>query len=311
MNYPYSPQPNLLDEFRKFFRQRSALPVLLTINVVVWALIQIARVFSFFLNHAGNGALDTWLLQTLGLPAYLPSLMASPWTLFTYMFFHMDIGHILFNMIWLYWFGKIFLAFLSSRAMVWIYLLGGISGGLLYILAFNSFPVFSPMLENSWALGASASVMAIVTATAVYAPGYTIQLFLLGRLKIIYLAGILFVTDFFLIPSGNAGGHLAHIGGALFGAAWVFLAQYARSTGMAHKGTGMKEVLGRIFNRRKKTQDKTDGRPGRPLTDDEYNTRKRANQRRIDEILEKISRGGYDSLSKEEKDFLFTTSNKR
>ncbi|HNY03367.1 MAG TPA: rhomboid family intramembrane serine protease, partial [Bacteroidales bacterium] len=264
-----------------------------------------------FLNHAGSGALDSWLLQTLGLPAYLPSLMASPWTLFTYMFFHMDIGHILFNMIWLYWFGKIFLAFLSSRAMVWIYLLGGISGGLLYILAFNSFPVFSPMLENSWALGASASVMSIVTATAVYAPGYTIQLFLLGRLKIIYLAGILFVTDFFLIPSGNAGGHLAHIGGALFGAAWVFLAQYARSTGMAHKGTGMKEVLGRIFNRRKKTQDKTDGRPGRPLTDDEYNTRKRANQRRIDEILEKISRGGYDSLSKEEKDFLFTTSNKR
>ncbi len=309
-NYGYTPPTNPIEELRRFFRQRTTLPVLILINVAVWALIQAAGVVHFLLNSGGGNALNAILLRIFGLPAGLPSLEAHPWSLVTYMFLHTDLWHILFNMLWLYWFGKIFLSFLSSRDLLWIYLLGGISGGLLYILAFNTLPVFKPMVDISFALGASASVMAIVTAAAVYAPNYTVQLFLLGRLRILYLAGILFIFDFFLIPSGNAGGHLAHIGGALFGAAWVFVAGKGRTGAFRKLVDGWVAGISGLF-RKGGSGSRQGERAGRPLTDEEYNLKKRETQRRIDEILDKISRGGYDSLSKEEKEFLFNTSHKR
>jgi hypothetical protein len=151
----------------------------------------------------------------------------------------------------------------------------------------------------STAIGASASVMAIVTAISFHVPNFTIQLLFLGRMKIIYLAIALFIFDFFMIPTGNPGGHIAHIGGALFGLIYSQLV------------TGNNTDRIRDFFRSKNPSSYGSGYSQRPVTDAEYNLRKMENQKRIDEILEKISKGGYDSLSKDEKEFLFKTSTKK
>lgn len=296
-------------DFRSFFRVRTSLTWIILINVAIYALIQVIRVILFLSNRDASEAAMEGVVHLLGVPASLPVLIEKPWTLFTYMFLHLGIWHILFNLLWLYWFGKIFLEFLSRKALVWVYILGGLTGGVVYIAAFNIFPVFSDALPVSYALGASASVMAIVTAISCYVPSYTLHLLFFGKVKIVYLAIALFVIDFFMIPAGNAGGHIAHIGGALFG----FF--YAMTRKPLVKNVLFKDISD-FFNKLKKMfpgrsgKFKADVNPGRPLTDDEYNFNKAENQKKIDKILEKISKGGYDSLTREEKEFLFNSSRK-
>lgn len=310
MNFSYpSQQPNLLDEIKRFFGSRSALPNLILINIAVWMIIQTLKVFAFFLSVSGNDLINTLVLHTLAVPASIPVLVSSPWTIFTYNFLHIDFLHILFNMMWLFWFGKIFLEFLKPKQLVWVYILGGISGGFLYVIAFNAFPVFSEMIPISYALGASASVMAIVAAISFYVPDYSINLLLIGRVRIGYLALLLFIFDFFMIPSGNAGGHLAHIGGALFGVVYIL---FIRVSSPSFYGQNAKNPMFSSFQSwvktrfaRKKSQETY---YSRPVSDDDYNLRKKNNQKKVDEILEKISKGGYDSLTKEEKEFLFRSS---
>jgi membrane associated rhomboid family serine protease len=311
MNYRYNPNQRPFDEIRVFFRRGSGLSVLILINLAIWLTIQALDVLLFFYNKSDGQTNNTALLHAFALPAYIPSLSSTPWTLITYMFLHTDIWHILFNMIWLFWFGKIFLEFLPSRQLVLIYLLGGFCGGIVYIVAFNIFPVFASILQASYALGASASVMAIVTAIAVYAPNYSIQLFLIGRLKIIYLAGVLFIFDFFMIPSGNAGGHLAHIGGALFGAVYILLYNYFTKMPYAAISSGFFKIFSNKFRRKKTGGQFHSGNYARPFSDEDYNLKKLETQKKIDDILDKISKGGYDSLTKYEKEFLFNASNKR
>jgi hypothetical protein len=193
--------------------------------------------------------------------------------------------------------------------LLFTYLTGGLAGGLLYIIAFNIFPVFHSSIINSVALGASASVMAIVTAISFYVPNYSIQLLFIGRIRIIYLAIVLFIFDFIAIPGGNAGGHIAHIGGAFFG---YFMSLYFRKTRYTYSTGVFSSIFKRIttaFKTRFKKQPSTPY-SGRPKTDEDYNDEKNLNQKRIDYILEKISRGGYESLTKEEKEFLFRSSGK-
>jgi len=133
------------------------------------------------------------------------------------MFMHAGFLHILFNMLWLYWFGALFLMFFSAKHLRGAYILGGICGGLLYMAAFNIFPYFRPMVDYSFMLGASASVLAVVAATAYREPNYPIRLFLFGTIRLKYLALIVIGTDLLFITSSNAGGHIAHLGGALAG----------------------------------------------------------------------------------------------
>ncbi|MEI7724364.1 MAG: rhomboid family intramembrane serine protease [Bacteroidota bacterium] len=310
MNYNYNQNQNPFEEIKRFFRQGSALSLLILVNVAVWVLIQALKVI-FFFNNSPEGEVLEIFKNAFAIPALVPALYLKPWTLITYNFLHFDIWHILFNMLWLFWFGKIFLEFLPSRQLVWIYFLGGISGGLFYVFAFNIFPVFAAVVPESFALGASASVMAIVAAIAVYVPNYTIQLFLFGRLKIIYLAVILFVFDFFMIPSGNAGGHIAHIGGALFGALYILFYRFSKTASLPGNPPDFIRNFIHLFRRKPQTNQTYPGNYGRPVSDEEYNLKKKDSQKRVDEILDKISRGGYDCLTKEEKEFLFKTSNKR
>lgn len=300
---------NPFEDIGRFFRSKAVLPRLILINAAIWIAIGIMRVFSFLLN-VPDSSLTNFIVDYLALPAKLDSLLARPWTLATYMFLHIDFFHFLFNMLWLFWFGKIFLEFLKSRQLLLIYLLGGISGGVLYVLFYNIFPVFEKSLDLSVALGASASVMAIVTAISFYVPGYSIHMLFLGRVRIFYIALFLFILDFFMIRSENAGGHIAHIGGALFGLSYIIF----RRKGMNFSGVWNISWLKGFFSKIKKSRLRVDynnrgTNNGRPLSDDIYNDRKAARQRKIDEILDKISKSGYESLSGEEKDLLFKSGN--
>jgi len=299
---------NPLEDLRQFFSQRSMLAVLILINAGIWLLVKIAYVFSFLYAQPGSVSSNEWIMHFLAVPAYLPALVSAPWSLLTYMFLHLDFWHILFNMLWLFWFGRIFLEYLNTRQILETYLLGGLTGAAFYIFAFNFFPVFEQALPVSYALGASASVMAIVTAISFYVPNYSIQLLFIGRIKIIYLAVILFIFDFFAIPGNNSGGHIAHIGGAIWGIIYVLILR------KGYKGiispSFYNQLSGWIagFSKRNRQKKSSASFHSRPKTDEEYNIEKNVKQKKIDEILEKISKGGYESLTKSEKEFLFKSS---
>jgi membrane associated rhomboid family serine protease len=216
------------DDIKLTFRNGSNLTRLIYINIAIFFLISLIAVIGFLLN---NTEITGKALDLFSVPASLKALLLKPWTLITYMFTHKDIWHILFNMLWLYWFGRIFLEYLDERKLVAVYLLGGISGALVYILSFNIFPAFTGMLSDSVAIGASASVMAIVIAIAAYVPDYTVQLFLLGRIKIKYMALAIFVLTSIMDFSVNSGGKLAHIGGAFFGYFYILNLRHGRDIG--------------------------------------------------------------------------------
>jgi membrane associated rhomboid family serine protease len=289
------------DDIKITFRNGSNLTKLIYLNIAVFVLITIVAGIGFLLN---NQEISGKALNLFSVPASLHVLLVRPWTLITYMFTHKDIWHILFNMLWLYWFGRIFLEYLDERKLVAVYLLGGISGALVYILSFNIFPAFTGAVADSVAIGASASVMAIVIAIAAYVPDYTVQLFLFGRIKIKYMALAIFVLSSIMDFSVNSGGKLAHIGGAFFGYFYTINLRHGRDIGKGFNK--MIDFFVTSFKPRKNlkvTHKKV-------ANEYEYNKVKAEHQKLINNILEKISKGGYDSLTKAEKEALFKESQK-
>jgi len=291
-----------LDDIKSMFRSGSYLTRLIYINIGVFLIISAAAIVGFLLS---NQVIASETLKFLAIPASLNNFLVKPWTLITYMFTHKDIWHILFNMLWLYWFGRIFLEYLDQKKLVAVYLLGGISGAVMYVLSFNVFPAFKGIVDESVAIGASASVMAIVIAIAAYVPDYSVQLFLLGRIKIKYMALAIFVLTSVMDFSVNSGGKLAHIGGALFGYLYTLNLRQGRDIGRSfNKIIDFFATLFRPRSKMKVTYKK-------PASDYDYNKMKADHQAKINTILDKISKGGYDSLTKEEKDTLFRESQKK
>lgn len=297
---------NPLEAIKVFFKQKSTLSQLILINIIVWITIRILdAVFYLFARPE-----ISILIQWLAVPADIGVFITRPWTILTYMFLQYDFFHILFNMLWLFWFGKIFTEYLSSKQLLSTYILGGFSGAFLYILAFNIFPAFQEVLPHSIALGASASVMAIVVAIAFYVPDYTINLLFLGRIKIIYIAIAYFIIDFIMINSGNAGGHIAHIGGALWGFLYIRLLKNGNDMSKIFDKLNLKHLFSFFFKEKKTKFRKVYKNNSRSMSDEDYNFEKAKKQEEIDKILEKISKSGYSSLTKKEKEFLFEVSNK-
>jgi membrane associated rhomboid family serine protease len=290
------------DDIKKTFRNGNNLTRLIYINIALFILLTIAAVIGFLLN---NPEISEKALNLISVPSSLSVLLIRPWTLITYMFTHKDIWHILFNMLWLYWFGSIFLEYLDQRKLVAVYLLGGISGALVYILSFNIFPAFKGVVTESVAIGASASVMAIVIAIAAYVPDYTIQLFLFGKIKIKYMALAIFVFTSVMDFSVNSGGKLAHIGGAFFGYIYTINLRQGRDI-----GRGFNKVID-FFVTSFRPRQKLKVTYKKTATEYEYNKIKAKHQTTINSILDKISKGGYDSLTKEEKETLFKESQKK
>jgi membrane associated rhomboid family serine protease len=296
---------NPLDDFRRNFSKQSTLAQLITINVGVFFVLKVLGVF-FFLFKQEN--IEQLILGYLALPADPGMILKRPWTVISYMFLHYDFLHILFNMLWLYWFGKIFLEYLNPKKLISVYLIGGLAGGLFYVLAFNLFPAFQESVSSSVALGASAAVLAIVMAISFYVPGYTINLMFFGPIKIKYVALVTVAIDLMSIRSGNAGGHIAHLGGAFFG--FLYATQLRQGKDLSKGFNQLMDSIFSLFKRRPKMKVKYSAPKDRVETDMDYNARKAAEQRTIDQILEKISRSGYEGLSKEEKEILFKSSKK-
>jgi membrane associated rhomboid family serine protease len=290
------------DDIKNTFRNGSSLTRLIYINIAVFILLTIFDVVGFLVR---NPEISDQVLNLVSVPSSVGALLLRPWTIITYMFVHKDIWHIIFNMLWLYWFGVIFLEYLDQRKLVAVYILGGISGAIVYILSFNIFPAFSGMVAESVAIGASASVMAIVIAIASYVPDYSVRLILIGPVKIKYMALAIFVLTSVMDFSVNSGGKLAHMGGALFG--YLYTINLRKGRDISKRFNMAADFLATIFKPRKKLK----VTHKKPATEYEYNKIKAEQQVRINSILDKISKGGYDSLTKEEKETLFKESQKK
>jgi membrane associated rhomboid family serine protease len=270
----------------KMVNSGSRLNLFIGINVLVFLIIGIVAVFDLF---TGSMMADR-LTKLLSMPAWLPYLPYKFWTPLTYMFLHREFFHILFNMLWLYWMGRIFEEYLKPEQFTFTYIAGGLAGALFYILAYNIFPAFSTNAENSVILGASASVNAIVIAIATLLPDYSIMLLLFGIVRLKYLAIAFILIDFLSIAASNPGGSIAHLGGALLGFMYIKQLQNGRD-------------WSKIFHRRMKLKVVSNQKTAR-------NIHQLPDQEIIDHILDKISKSGYESLSKKEKEQLFNASKK-
>jgi membrane associated rhomboid family serine protease len=289
---------SIIDEVKDSFKTGSMLTRLIYINLAVFLAVKIVDIIFFLFSVNAPNLLVSWM----AVPADVMQLLYKPWTVFTYMFLHQGFLHILFNMLWLFWLGKIFLEYLTGKQLLNVYLLGGLAGAALYILSFNLFPAFQQVLTQSYALGASAGVLAVVVATAVYVPEYTVYLMFLGPVKLKYIAAVSVLLDVVFLMDGNAGGHIAHLGGALFG--YLYISQLKKGNDFTR---GFGKMLDSIFSwfKPKKNMKVT---YKRGETDFEYNKRKATEQKEIDIILEKIAKSGYESLTKHEKEILFRQS---
>ena len=270
---------------------------LISVNVAVFLLYHLIRMFYTLFAALHHFPLD----RILGVPADIDTLIRHPWTLITYMFFHQGILHLLFNMLWLYWFGKIFRTYFSGWQVVNVYFLGGLVGASLYVLFYNVFPVFAAAKHVAILLGASGGVLAVVMAISCYTPRYTINLLFLGRVRLIYIALATVALDIISISGNdNAGGHIAHLGGALLG--YLFAVNILKGKDITAWFGRFCAWIGNFF----KPKPKLKVAYKRPPTDDrEYNRQKNENQKEVDRILDKISKGGYDSLTQKEKETLF------
>ena len=290
---------DFISKLKYNFKQGNILSKLIYINVGLFLIIRLFALICTLFSIDGGG-----LLLFLQVPSSPELLLYRPWTLITYMFTHFDFLHILFNMLWLYWFGGLFLNFFSERQLGGLYILGGLAGAILFVLAYNIFPYFQNVASFSYLMGASASVMAIVFAVSFYRKDLEINLFLIGRIKLIYLAIFTLVIDLLAMTSDNAGGHIAHIGGALFG---MWFASRIRN------GKDLTAPMNRLidwFVNLGKRKPKMRVTYKRNETDYEYNARKHQESVDLDTILDKLKRSGYESLSAEEKKRLFDASKK-
>ena len=298
----------MFDSLYKKYKASDVVGKYIFVNVIVYVFLLLIGIFSVLLNMGG---LSELLLSFLELPASWPMLATRPWTVFTYMFVHANLWHILWNMVALYFFGRIFLSFYSVRHFVGIYILGGLLGALFFVLAYNMFPYFEPVLPYSHLVGASAAVLAIVVATAVRSPQYRINLLLVGSVKLSTFAMVTVAISFLMIAGENAGGNFAHLGGAFAG--WLVASRLNRGqdlTSLVNKPIDwVSSLLKRMREPRVKKPKFTYTRGGR-TADYEYNARKKADEAEVDRILEKIKQGGYASLSEEEKKRLFEASSK-
>lgn len=290
---------------------------LIYINIAVFCLFLLLRIiFALF-------RLDTFdvLLSYFEVPSNLVELVCHPWTLVTYMFLHLGIFHILFNLLWLYWLSVLFLREYTQRHLVGLYILGGLGGALVFVFAYNIFPLFRDVVDNSYLLGASASVLAIMGALLYRIPNFELQMFIFGRIRFKYLAVFIIAIDL-LFMLDNPGQHFAHLGGTLTGI--VFAMMYDKGVDIVkwinaildffvYILSPVKDFFVKSFKRLKegrKPKMKVHYGSSKRGSDYEENMRRRSSEAEIDLILEKIKKSGYGALTDEEKRRLFDASRK-
>ena len=289
----------IIDDIKRKYRQGTMLMRIIYINIAIFVLLHLVAFVGVIMNVPAQG-----MIQWLQVPSNLSQLLYAPWTLITYMFTHYDLLHILFNMLWLYWMGRIFLEYFTPKRLSALYLLGGLGGALLYLLAMNLLP--HSIGSNAYLMGASASVIAIVVAVAIWAPDYKIGLLFIGEVSLKWVAIITIGIDLLSVDAGNAGGHIAHLGGAAVGA--IYDTALRRGTDITRPLNAALDWLASLFSRRDKGI-------GAPVGGTAYNSQHQATdeptEAQIDAILDKIKRSGYTSLTDKERDLLFRASRKK
>ncbi|MDR2475185.1 MAG: rhomboid family intramembrane serine protease [Bacteroidales bacterium] len=304
----------IFDNLSRSFKRADILMQFISINIGVFVASLVIMLVCKLFNVS-----SAYLLDYIELPSELHLFVRQPWTLVTYMFIHYDFMHILFNMLWLYWFGRIFLFLFSGRQLGGLYILGGIGGAVAYLLAFNIFPYFE-QFSNRYLLGASASVLAIVVAPAVAAPNFSLRLLFLGKVKLKYIALFSVLIDIYYLSqtTDNPGGHIAHLGGALTG--FLFARQLSKGkdiTAFINKCIDscwnffqnkpkMKVTSNRTASQSSTHKENAERMTSQPQSPTTY--QQKINNEEIDLILDKLKKSGYDSLSSEEKKSLFNAS---
>lgn len=286
---------NLLQRFNNL----SIVEKLIAINILCFAIPALLGVFFFLLNSS-----STDYLRYFNLPANLSQFMNQPWSIITYSFLHGGIFHLLFNMLVLYYVGKMFVVYIGRKKFLSVYFMGVLAGGIAFIGTYNLFPVFSDLIGISELIGASAGVMAVLIFMCGYVPKMKINFFFFNIP--FYVLGIgLVVFDFLTIPLNNAGGNIAHLGGAVLG----FYSVYQYKLGKSF-GNGFEKLLDSLINSFNFSSNKSRFKVNRNQNYKKKKSRKKSkqsqeSQKKIEKILKKISQSGYQSLSQDEKEFLF------
>ncbi|PKP26127.1 MAG: rhomboid family intramembrane serine protease [Bacteroidetes bacterium HGW-Bacteroidetes-2] len=287
-----------LEQAKYKYHTANVLEKLIAINVIVFVLMYVFQAIAFLFKFQENFILD-WLVFSKD----PEDLLFKPWSIVTYAFLHSGILHLLGNMLILYYAGTYFITYFTQKKILNFYFLGAIVGALVYLLSYNFFPAFAGT-GRSYLLGASAGVMAVLVGIATKVPNLGIRLLFIGTIKLWYIAAFFVVLDIIRIPTENAGGFLAHLGGSFFG--YFYVKQLDKGNDIGKWWENFMDWFVNLFTSRKEKpfrnvhRNKTQTSSKTPTAD--Y---KAINQKKIDTILDKISKSGYDSLSKDEKDFLF------
>lgn len=288
------------DEVQYQFKHGGMGMKLILINVTVFLLIGLFRVVAYFSQSEALAAGFEYIFKLQATSSW-DLLKEQPWGILTYAFIHYEFLHLLFNMLWLYWFSEIFNVLMGGKKILPLYIAGSLAGFLFFFLSYNYVPVLKPAAEVGTMVGASAGVFAVIFGAIALSPNYEMGLLFFGPVRIKYLGIAALVLDVINMPHGNTGGYFAHIGGALAGYLYIKALQNGFDFSYPFK------KVGKLFTRSSAVKmvhrsDENKAKAERPRTDSE--------QKRIDDILDKISRSGYESLSKEEREFLFQYSNK-
>lgn len=294
---------NLINRIKREYKFGNLFMKLIIINVGVYLFASVLNVLMFLFtpNSAvagGSQNFQNFLFSVFAVPSNISDFIFRPWSIFSYMFLHLDFFHLLFNMVTLYFMGKIFMIYLTEKQFKQIYFLGGIFGAAFFLLMYNTFPAFETAKFQAIAVGASAAVMAVSASICTYAPDFEVKLYFSKPVKIKFILIGLVLLDIISIPQGNAGGHIAHLGGVLFGILYSMRLKTPSCGKSSSKSKKWSNPLNDYLNKRKyenaqrakkKAQDKA----------------AKAQKKKMDEVLKKVSESGYNSLTKEEKEMMF------
>jgi len=283
---------SFVEDIKSRFKKGSIVEKLIYINLAIFILTIFVSVFQDLYKGEIN-----FIVEWFSLEDSFSSLFTKPWTIISYGFLHADFLHILMNLIVLYFIGNLFIEYFTEKQLLSFYVLGTISGGALFLLSHNYFPLFEN--KSSVLVGASAGISAIFIGIATYIPNYQLKFRLIGFVKLWHLAAVWIGLDILALSGGNAGGHFAHLGGALFGFLYVNKA--------SNKEVKIWDKISTLFSSKKKPL-KTVYKSLKKTSKTNKNTS--LNQQQVDTILDKISKSGYDTLTKAEKEFLFKQGRK-
>jgi membrane associated rhomboid family serine protease len=301
----------LFDDFRsEFSKPNNTLVQLILVNTIVFLVLLVAKI-GFTMAQQG-GVYDFVLAQVM-IPGSITAFLHKPWTLLTYSFAHEDIFHILYNMLFLFWFGRLVDEYLGSRRLIGLYIMGGLAGGALYLAMYNLVPYFHNQIEAARMLGASAAAFSVAMGAATLLPNYTFHLLFFGPVRIKYIVFFFIVLSIAQSAGPNAGGNLAHLGGAIMGFAYVKLLQ--NGTDLGRPIYWLVDSISNLTKPKPPVKVSYRQRSNASTTTSTYASAGSAtpsatapNQDEVDMILDKISRSGYESLTREEKQKLFRAS---